>query len=561
MAYCINLNCPKPINPDNNNYCQYCGSSLSLRNRYRIIKPVGKGGFGKTYLAEDQDRLKANCVVKQFAPGKEIQQDKESMKKATELFNKEAQRLFQLGEHPQIPSLLAHFTDNNCLYLVQEYIEGQNLAEELQEKGAFSEDKIKQLLGEMLPVLKFLHEQGIIHRDIKPENIMRRKMTASSMSKISKYNLVLIDFGIAKQSSENVTGVAGTTVGTPGYAPTEQLRGQVYPASDLYSLGVTCIALLTGVLPNQDNSRKLYDALQDRWIWRERLPSGVTVSTSLGKVLDKLLQEKVKDRYQSVDQVMEDLIDDLSSAVGNKYTYLRDLLAAKDWQNAQGETKHLILKATNREQHKWLRSEDYKKFPVVDFQTMTKLWQKYSNGQYEKMPLSLLQNMTDDLSSMANVDYTYLRNLLARGEWKEADAETVNVMLQAANRTKEGFIDLPSIQYFPCADLGTINRLWLKYSNGHFGFTVQKQIWESVGGNNNPDNRTYQRFCDRVGWHNQGKLFYYSNLQYDLNAPSGHLPSGRAGDINILIRFMGKLGGFGVERITALVSRLNECFI
>jgi serine/threonine protein kinase len=559
MSYCLNPNCVKTLNPDQNNFCQYCGASLLLRNRYRILKPLGKGGFGKTFLAQDTDRLNSSCVVKQFCPTQDIQADKTLMKKATELFNQEAERLFQLGEHPQIPSLLAYLEENKYLYLVQEFINGQTLLAELKEQGAFNEEKIRQLLGQILPVLDFIHQQGIIHRDIKPENIMRRKPTPSGFNKQGKNDLVLIDFGVAKQVTE--FGTAGTTVGTPGYAPNEQLRGQVYPASDLYSLGVTCAVLLTEKIPKVNGSNQLYDALEDRWIWREKLPGNIKISENLGRILDKILQEKVKDRYQSSQQILLELVDNLTSAAGLNYRYLRDLLSAQNWTESQTETKRLMLKAVNRHPYGWLRLEDYQKFPVSELNNITELWSQYSNGKQEKLPLVLLQNITDDLTSNVGVDYTYLRNLLASGEWKDADAETVNVMLQAAKRTKEGFIDLPSIKSFPCADLLTINRLWVKYSNGNFGFSVQKNIWESVGGNNNPDDRTYKRFCDRIGWHNQGDLLYYSNLIYNITAPQGHLPSGRAGDINLMVRFLGKFGGFGKERIMAIVAKLTECGI
>jgi serine/threonine protein kinase len=119
--------------------------------------------------------MNAACVVKQFSPSPQIQSDAESLRKATALFNQEAVRLLYLGEHPQIPGLLAHFDEDKRLYLVQEYIDGQNLLEELVQQGVFNEQKIRVLLGDLLPVLKFIHSEGVIHRDIKPENIMRRR--------------------------------------------------------------------------------------------------------------------------------------------------------------------------------------------------------------------------------------------------------------------------------------------------------------------------------------------------------------------------------------------------
>lgn len=277
--------------------------------------------------------------------------------------------------------------------------------------------------------------------------------------------------------------------------------------------------------------------------------------------MDKLLQERVKDRYQSADEVLQALTDDLSSAVGIDYSNLRDLLAAGNWKEAEEETMTLMLKAALRKTEGWLTGEDFKKFPSTDLRTINQLWIKYSNGRFGQVAASVLQALTDDLSSAVGVDYSNLRNLLAAGQWKEADAETVNVMLSAAGRTKEGWIDINSIKKFPCIDLLTIDRLWVKYSNGHFGFSIQKSIWDSVGGKADANGKTYEQFCECIGWHEKGDLLYYSHLTFDMTAPKGHLPSGRAGDIALVARLVGKFGGFGVERVSSLVSRLVSCGI
>jgi len=298
MLYCSNPTCSNPFSPDGNKFCLSCGSqtlSPLFRNRYRVIQILGEGGFGRTYEAIDTDRMDDPCVIKQFFPQV---QGTAALEKAIELFKQEAKRLYELGEHPQIPRLIAYFEQDKRLYLVQELIEGQTLLAELNQQGAFSEEKIRQLLADLLPVLKIVHERGVIHRDIKPENIMRRRKDGK---------LMLIDFGVSKQVTSTIIGQAGTTVGTHGYAPLEQMRGQVYPASDLYSLGVTCIRLLTQCLPQEDGSDELYDALKGCWILQKHLPQGTTISTQLKKVLNKLLQDYLKDRYQSADEVLQAL--------------------------------------------------------------------------------------------------------------------------------------------------------------------------------------------------------------------------------------------------------------
>ncbi|HAX80599.1 MAG TPA: hypothetical protein DCY88_33375 [Cyanobacteria bacterium UBA11372] len=294
MICCLNPNCQQPLNPENETFCKSCGAKLVplLRGHYRPIRPLGQGGFARTYLAVDEDRLKTPCVIKQFSP--QIQ-GTNSLDKAIRLFNQEAVRLHELGEHPQIPTLLAYFEQDKYLYLVQQFIEGQTLFQELHRQGTFNEAKIRQVLGDILPVLKFIHERQIVHRDITPANIIRRQIDG---------RLVLIDFGIAKQLKDTTQIQPGTRIGTEGYAPLEQLRsGQVYPASDIYSLGATCIHLITGIKPEE-----LYNPLQGRWIWRDYLlKKGINVSDRLGQILDKMLKDMVSDRYQSAEEILREI--------------------------------------------------------------------------------------------------------------------------------------------------------------------------------------------------------------------------------------------------------------
>jgi serine/threonine protein kinase len=295
MICCLNPKCQKPLNPDDAKVCQNCGTPLSLlRGRYQAIHLLGQGGFGRTYLALDEDRLNSRCVIKQFSP--QVQGTK-SLEKAVRLFNQEAVRLHELGEHAQIPALLAYFEQEGYLYLVQQFIEGQSLLQEMKQNGTFSERQIRDVFADILPVLRFVHRHQVIHRDITPMNILRRQ---------ADDRLMLIDFGVAKQISEEAgPGEAGTRIGTEGYAPMEQFRGgKAYPASDLYSLGATCLHLMTGTRPDS-----LYDPLNGRWLWREYLQQekGVMVSDQLAHILDNLLKDLVNERYQSADEVMRDL--------------------------------------------------------------------------------------------------------------------------------------------------------------------------------------------------------------------------------------------------------------
>ena len=289
QIYCLNPDCLHP-NPDNFQYCQQCGSKLVLTERYIPRSILGQGGFGRTFLATDQYKpSQPYCVIKQFLPQA---QGTDTIEKASQLFAQEAQRLEELGKHPQIPELMAYFIVNGRQYLVQEFVAGNTLQNELDQKGVFSEQQIRALLPELLQILEYVHSKQVIHRDIKPENIIRRS---------SDNKLFLVDFGAAKVVKPQQRTATGTIIGSAEYCAPEQSMGKPLFSSDLYSLGVTCIHLLTGVSPFD-----LYSPLEGEWVWRDYL-NGNVVSDELGEMLEKLAHPIPKRRYQSVSEVIQAL--------------------------------------------------------------------------------------------------------------------------------------------------------------------------------------------------------------------------------------------------------------
>ncbi len=297
MTYCVNPACPNPQNPPNITTCLNCGSNLELKKRYRAIQLLGEGGMERSFLTVDQENRDNYCIIKQLLPvesGLEESLNNTTLEKALEVFTHDAQRRQGLGDHGQIAKLLDYFEQDKRLYLVVEFIDGQSLLEESEQQGPFRETQIWELFDRLLPGLKIIHDRNIIHRDIKPENIHRRH----------NGELVLTNFGVSKHLATLGLARTGSTIGTEGYAPPEQIRGGLaYPASDLYSLGVTCIQLLTGEWVDE-----LYDPLEGRWIWRERLRKrGTDVSDGLTQILSKLIQDRVNERYQSVTELLEDL--------------------------------------------------------------------------------------------------------------------------------------------------------------------------------------------------------------------------------------------------------------
>lgn len=341
MSYCLNPACHQPQNPKDANFCQTCGSNLLLtpnstigkNSRYRVLKLLGEGGFGRTFLAVDEENpQQKECVIKQFFPqgstysavmplagnsvysGEEMEESESKgraiARKAAELFEAEAMQLEMLGNHPQIPKFLGHFQQDGYQYLIQEYIEGKNLAEELAENGPFNETKIWELLNDLLPVLEFVHKSKVIHRDLKPENIIRHRLSPGSVElespgetevkKANKSQLVLVDFGAAKIVQKSGLPKKGTVIGSAAYTAPEQLMGKAVFASDIYSLGVTCIHLLTQVSPFD-----LFDGRENEWVWRHYLK--VPVSEELGAILDKMLAGATGRRYHSASAIIRQL--------------------------------------------------------------------------------------------------------------------------------------------------------------------------------------------------------------------------------------------------------------
>jgi serine/threonine protein kinase len=374
MSFCTN--CLYPQNPDDARFCLKCGKQLLLQERYRPLYPLGKGGFGRTLLAVDEQiPSQPKCVIKQLCFPEE---NPASFRKAVDLFRQEAFRLDEL-RHPQIPQLLAYFEQEGRLYLVQELISGQTLAQELAQEGVFNQEKIQQLLEDLLPVLEFVHTHHVIHRDIKPENIMRKSPEG---------DLVLIDFGVAKYISATGVMKTGTTIGSPEYMAPEQMRGKVLPASDLYSLGVSCIQLLTGISPFD-----LYDDTSDRWIWRNYLTSENQITHNLGEIIDKLIHNALAQRYKSAQEVLAALainshtepkkqITTLHSDIGLDYKWLRNFLAMRQWQKADEETWALMCRALSKRKGSYLSNSDLERLPCQDLQIIDQLWTKYSQGNF-----------------------------------------------------------------------------------------------------------------------------------------------------------------------------------
>lgn len=254
-----------------------------LAGHYYVVKPLGSGGFGQTFLARD-NHLPGQplCVVKQFKPKLT---SSSSLEVAKRLFNLEAKTLYRLGNHDQIPRLLAHFEQDGEFYLVQEYVDGWSLEQELARQKKLNEAEVIGLLRDILHVLTFVHAQNVIHRDIKPSNLIRRKQDR---------RMILIDFGAVKQVSSQQIDRTGQTsftvaIGSPGYMPAEQQSSLPQFSSDIYAVGMVALQALTGTAPK--------DLPKDKR--GEINCTQLGISPKLGNILDQMVRYDYRQRYQT----------------------------------------------------------------------------------------------------------------------------------------------------------------------------------------------------------------------------------------------------------------------
>jgi serine/threonine-protein kinase len=466
-----------------------------LGGRYQIISYLGGGGFGQTYLAKDTHLPgDPDCVVKHLKPRLV---DPLSLETATRLFETEAQVLYRLSDYGQIPRLLAHFEEGQEFYLVQEYIDGDNLGTELIPGMRLPESRVIPMLQDILEVLVFIHQQNVIHRDLKPSNLIRRRRDQK---------IVLIDFGAVKQLSTQVIQVQGHTtrtiaIGSPGYMPSEQMAGRPKFCSDLYAVGMIGIQALTGAHPRELPE----DPRTCELLWRDR----AVVSAGLADILDKLVRYDFRERYQSALEVLVDL---------KPFAPERPLPFLVDPRLVAG-----------------LNSTTDAKLQVS----------------------STVTNSGATLYSERKLDYSHLQELLLDHNWAAADRETHKLLLTLCGR-EAGQLQLEDIRCLPCLDLHAIDYLWVNHSNGLFGFSIQKEIWLNVGGSTDGNyetwdrlvqarskwrvNTPWHRFSSRVGWRVKDRWIAYQEYTFSLDAPKGHLPSWQ-----------------GAVTIATLFSRMDVC--
>ncbi len=281
---------------------------MLLNNRYRIIRTLGSGGFGETFLAEDT-QMPSNrcCVIKQLKP---IHHNPQVYKLVQQRFQREAAILEELGgSSDQIPALYAYFQLEELFYLVQEWVEGETLTAKFRQQGVFTESTVREILVSLLPVLEYVHSKHIVHRDIKPDNIILRHRDGKP---------VLIDFGAVRETMGTVLNSQGSStnsivIGTPGYMPREQAMGRPVYVSDLYSLGITAIYLLTGKQPQELE----IDSHTGEILWHSY---ALNVSPTFAVVIDRAIAYHPRHRYSSATAMLEAMIPSTQPPLTQKKT-------------------------------------------------------------------------------------------------------------------------------------------------------------------------------------------------------------------------------------------------
>jgi serine/threonine protein kinase len=296
-----------------------------LDRRYLITEELSRGGFSYPFIAQDTKSIDyPKCLVKQFSP---LTPNEATLRIGLKKFEEEARALSQLGEHPQVPRLLAYFKEDEELYIVQEYIEGHPLSEEIKAGHVLSEAQVVAILEDILEALKYVHTHNVIHRDIKPSNIMRRNRDR---------RLVLIDFGAVKNVVPDGSAMS-VVIGTPGYMAPEQFVGKPSFQSDLYSLGIMCYEALTGLKFNPTGfGEGLLKNDRDEVVW----PGGIQISPGLSAFLAKMVRQRSEDRYASAEDALL-AVKALSAAHSSQPTIQRVPAAITEVKSSRGLSAYL----------------------------------------------------------------------------------------------------------------------------------------------------------------------------------------------------------------------------
>jgi serine/threonine protein kinase len=520
-----------------------------LQNGQYIIKrAIGGGGFGETYLAEDTEENRL-VVIKTL---NREQRQKPDFAEIQKRFRKEALDLSKCY-HPHIVQVYDNFPEDGLWAIVMEHIDGDDLAAYVEnytaENGYLSETEALRYIDQIGQALECVHERKLLHRDVKPNNILLRRESKEA---------VLIDFGLAREFQPGKIR-SMTATKTEGYAPIEQYerRGDFGYYTDVYALAATLYSLLTNRVPIPANYRAEEDVkLSPPQKFNQNISDKVNAAILKGMELEP------QNRPQTVREFRE-ILGLVVKPISTPQPQQRQP------QNIPTPPPVNTIRLPQPEKSSSFVSK-IKEIFIPQSSTSQPINKEIFIPQ-SSTPQPV--NSEEQLKSDVGMDYSKLQNYLKEGKWKEADEETARVMLAVAKREETGWLDVNSIDNFPCEDLRTIDQLWVKYSNGRFGFSVQKRIYQSLGGTREYNSEIWEKFGDKVGWIKGGKWLYYKDITFDKKAPEGHLPSEGVSELTNVAYCLCTLLALGTEikdfypplgcgrGFSSLASRLVSCNI
>lgn len=543
------------------------------KGKYVVDKVLGTGGSGITYRARDVQTGDI-VAIKTLNPTIQAQPD---FIKHQERFIQEAFRLAKCS-HTHVIRVDDVCQEGELWCMVMEYIDGGNLESLVKQKGKLEEVEAIRYIYQVGSALSYIHKRGILHRDVKPANIMRRSETNEA---------VLIDFGLARDFIEDKTQIH-TNSRTEGFAPLEQYSRNAKRGAytDVYALGATLYYLLTlqipfpaqfrsqgiNLIPPQQHNPEISDRtnlaiLKSMELHSEHRPESIaewlTMLTENTEIIlsSSPLQPKNIEANTPIINEATTTEESSSTVTANPihlpimsvppvpkkvrrvvktsrvlptqtpdYTY--DPLSPTRFQHSPS-----IVSPATQNPSSFDKEQVFNDYETVENSIPTQMATPETALKSELEPVSL---------SEVGIDYNVLETLLQNQSWRKADEETQRLMLKAINKKDAGYIDRSAMNTFPCRDLQTIDQLWVKYSNGKFGFSVQKRIYQSLGGKRGYDKKVWEAVGDRLGWRMNRIWLDQDYLIYTNKAPQGHLPS---------IAMSGLL-----ERgIYILMSRLMDC--
>lgn len=512
--------------------------TIIQKGKYVIEKVLGAGGAGITYRAKN---TKNNAIVAIKTLNATIQAQP-NFKKHQERFIQEAFRLAKCS-HPHVIRVDDVCQEGELWCMMMEYIDGGTLETVAKKHGKLGETEAIKYISDTASALSYIHERGILHRDVKPANIMIRKETNEA---------VLIDFGLAREFVSGQTQIH-TNSRTEGFAPLEQyLRSARRGAyTDVYALAATLYYVLTLQIPFPAQFRNQGIAL----IYPQQHNPDVSQRTC--EAIIKGMELEAEARPQSVGEWLKLLSDEITlnaiefeseveTEVDSQTEPDLPLLplpplpkkrskSNKSSKNTKGKPSQTAIPPQN---------SNYDPFAPERFigNSLPPQQQKVVATFFAEMSQTNLKNIEEvatvitspntviepdgiPLHSAVGIDYRALEDLLKAQKWAEADHKTYELMLKVVKKGSSGWIDRHTMAQFPCEDFSTIDQLWVKYSQGKFGFSVQKRIYHSLGGKRNYDKKIWDDMGDKLGWRAQGTWLFKDSLIYDLSAPLGHLPS------------------------------------